>query len=148
MNKSIHVATFAYVVNKKNKVLLLRRAKNDTFPGIWEFPGGGFEAGEDPKESIEREVLEEAGLHIKAVRPLAVITHNSHKKNVEVVRITYECRLIKPDEKVVLSHEHDAYRWIDSDKLPIKQESDILLNIVKELRSVSVDNVGVNPQIL
>jgi mutator protein MutT len=143
MNKSIHVATFAYVVNNNNKVLLLRRAKNDTFPGTWEFPGGGFQAGEDPKESIEREVLEEAGLQIKAVRPLAVITHNSHNKNVEVVRITYECELINQTQKVKLSHEHDSYRWINPNKFTFKKKNGVLYNVVKELRNISSVNITV-----
>lgn len=143
MNKIIHVATFAYVVNNQNKVLLLRRAKNDSFPGTWEFPGGGFESGEDPKESIEREVAEEAGLHIKAIRPLAVITHDSHDKNVEIVRITYECRLINTDETVKLSLEHDAYQWIDSNELPVKQDNNILYDVMKELRSIAAENTAV-----
>lgn len=137
MNKSLGVATFAYVVNEDNKVLLLRRAKNDTFPGKWEFPGGGLEYGEDPKESIEREVYEEAGIHVRAIKPMAVVTHSSHDENISIVRITYECKLVDSAYEVKLSHEHDAFQWVDESELLIGSNNNIVTNILKELQNIT-----------
>ena len=37
---------------------------NDTHQGKWNGLGGKFEPGESPEECIQREVLEESGLHI------------------------------------------------------------------------------------
>ena len=117
MNKKIFVATFAFIVNSEGKVLLVRRASHDTFPGRWELPGGGLDSGERPEESIEREVFEEVGLNAKAVRPLSVTTHGNHDGTSDIVRITYECRITDNNENVSLDTDHDAFQWISQDKL-------------------------------
>lgn len=117
MIRKIFVATFAFIVNSEEKVLLVRRAPHDTFPGRWELPGGGLDSGERPEESIEREVLEEVGLNVNASRPLSVITHENHDGTSDIVRITYECRIIDSNEEVTLDADHDAFQWVNQDKL-------------------------------
>ncbi len=117
MIKKIFVATFAFIVNQEAKVLLVRRAPHDTFPGRWELPGGGLDSGERPEESIEREVIEEVGLNVNAVRPLSVTTHENHDGTSDIVRITYECRIVDNNEEVSLDIDHDAFQWVNQDKL-------------------------------
>lgn len=133
MNKSIIVATFAFITNHENKVLLLRRAKHDSFPGRWELPGGGLDSGERPEESIEREVLEESGLLVRAIRPISVITHENHDNTQDIVRITYECKILDPHQEVLPTEDHDAYQWVDQDKLHSFDKNAPLYDVVKEI---------------
>lgn len=114
--KTISVATFALIKDSHGQILIIKRAKKDTFPGRWELPGGGIDSGERPEESIEREVFEETGLSVKALRPFSVITHENHNRTQDIVRITYECQLLDAKE-VVLTEDHDDYRWVDIEKL-------------------------------
>ncbi len=135
--KTILVATFALIKNSENQILILKRAKRDTFPGRWELPGGGMDSGERPEESIEREVLEETGLIVKALRPLSVITHENHDATADIVRITYECDLID-DEKVILTKDHEDYRWVDLNKINLidTKDSESPLNyILKDIEA-------------
>jgi len=53
------------------RLVMTRRAGvKGSFPGFWEFPGGGLEAGETPEGAVRREIREELGLEIEALRPL------------------------------------------------------------------------------
>ena len=59
--KTMNVALIAFV-DVDEKILLNRRA--DAASEMWEFIGGGIEAGENALEAIKREVMEEVGYHL------------------------------------------------------------------------------------
>lgn len=57
----------AVIVVRRDKLLLgLRRSSHGA--GTWQFPGGHLEYGESVEGCAEREVLEETGLSITAIR--------------------------------------------------------------------------------
>ncbi|WP_440468707.1 (deoxy)nucleoside triphosphate pyrophosphohydrolase [Pseudomonas sp. YH-1] len=56
----------AAVVYLDGKVLLTRRAPGEKLAGMWEFPGGKFEADETPQRCIVREIHEELGVYSEA----------------------------------------------------------------------------------
>lgn len=64
VKKNIEVVLLAFT--QGDKVLLNRRADADS--EIWEFIGGGLEAGETPQEAIQREILEEVGYSLSQRR--------------------------------------------------------------------------------
>jgi acetyl-CoA carboxylase carboxyl transferase subunit beta len=51
------------------RVLLIQRA-SEPLKGLWTLPGGRREAGESIEQTAAREVLEEVGLTVHALRPL------------------------------------------------------------------------------
>lgn len=52
------------LVTHGEQVLLIRRAV-DPAKGMWALPGGYMDAGEMPEAALQRELLEEVGLHVK-----------------------------------------------------------------------------------
>jgi 8-oxo-dGTP pyrophosphatase MutT (NUDIX family) len=60
----------------EEEVLLTRMSSRTRIPGRWTLPGGGLDHGEDPREALRREVLEETGLHIDP--GIALDVHSSH----------------------------------------------------------------------
>ena len=61
-------------VFQNDRVLLVREAED----GGWTFPGGWAEVGQSAAESVEREVREESGYLVKAVKLLACWDRNKH----------------------------------------------------------------------
>ena len=51
-----------WVYDGEGRVLLTRRAPEKSFPGTWENSGGAALAGENSRQAIVRELLEETGI--------------------------------------------------------------------------------------
>jgi mutator protein MutT len=57
------------------RLLIARRHEDAVLGGYWEFPGGKLEAGESPRQAVEREFEEELGLRVRATESIARIEH-------------------------------------------------------------------------
>jgi ADP-ribose pyrophosphatase YjhB (NUDIX family) len=55
----------AIVRDAAGRLLLIQRG-HPPHPGRWSLPGGRIEPGETPEQAVEREVLEETGLRVRA----------------------------------------------------------------------------------
>lgn len=55
-----------------DRILLCRLGRHSNDPGLWTLPGGGMEFGEHPEETLVREVREETGLQVEAVKLLKI----------------------------------------------------------------------------
>ncbi len=51
----------AVLFNPAGQVLIARRADAALSDGAWQFPQGGIDPGEDPRQAVRRELLEEIG---------------------------------------------------------------------------------------
>lgn len=81
------------VVQKGDKILFVQE-KDD---GLWSLPGGWVEVGERPKESIEKEVLEESGYVVEAKKLIGVYDKDREHKNpfspFHVLSLFFLCEL-------------------------------------------------------
>ncbi|WP_022665716.1 NUDIX hydrolase [Desulfospira joergensenii] len=57
------------VVFKEDRILLVQRG-NPPAKGVWAIPGGSVELGETLKQAVQREILEETGIRIRAGEPV------------------------------------------------------------------------------
>lgn len=63
------------VVFRDEKILLVRELADG---GRWTLPGGWVDVGEPPRLAVEREVWEESGYEVKAVKLLALYDRDLH----------------------------------------------------------------------
>jgi 8-oxo-dGTP diphosphatase len=67
VSTSTQRAVGAVIFDDEGRVLLVRRGK-PPHKGAWTLPGGRIEPGESSEAAVEREVLEETGLTVRALR--------------------------------------------------------------------------------
>lgn len=67
----------AALVNGNGAVLLAQRPQGKSLAGLWEFPGGKIESGENPEAALCRELAEELGLDVdpEDLKPLTFASH-------------------------------------------------------------------------
>lgn len=99
---------------RNNKILLVH--KNN---GIWSLPGGWCDVLESVKSNTEKEVREETGLNVKAVKIISIQDRNKHNKPVYaygVCKIFVLCEVI--NGKFVENIETTEIRYFSLQDLP------------------------------
>jgi len=89
------------------RVLLIQRARAPWL-GRWSLPGGRLEAGEDAEACARREISEEIGLQIAALRPVVQMNLGGPQHFVLQVFAT---RAFSGD--IVTNDEIADHRWVD-----------------------------------
>jgi len=75
-----HIVAAAIV--RDGRVLLARRHADAHQGGLWEFPGGKVERGEDARTALARELDEELGITLESARPLIALPHDYSDKSI------------------------------------------------------------------
>lgn len=81
----------AAVVVRDGRILLTRRMEGAHLAGMWEFPGGKVEEGEDPEAAVVRECREECGIELEVREVIEVTFHRYPTK--DVLLLFYECAI-------------------------------------------------------
>lgn len=107
------------ILDGKGKFLLIRRSPKDYYaPGVWEFPGGKLDEGQDLSNALEREVLEETGLLVSPTTRIAYtesqIIPRGKYKGLPYVVIIGVGRVV--GGKLKLSSEHTDAKWVTEDE--------------------------------
>ncbi len=89
MAQQVHVAV-AVITNGSGEILIAKRPQHVHQGGLWEFPGGKVEEGENLQTALKRELYEELGVELIASQPLLEIHHDYSDKKVflDVWRVT------------------------------------------------------------
>jgi 8-oxo-dGTP diphosphatase len=100
------------LVTRNGQLLICQRKADDTFGGLWEFPGGKREEGETLHQCLERELREE--LNIRA-RPITQLTTIEHHYPHALVRLhPFVCAHVDGEVEHL---ECQASCWIDPHQL-------------------------------
>lgn len=118
MNPKLFVATKAFI-NFDGKILTLRESgkyADGSNEGKYDIVGGRLEPGQHFRDSLIREVKEETGLGVEIGKPFFVNEWRPvvRGEQLQVVGIFFECKA--KTDKVILSTDHDDYKWIKPEK--------------------------------
>lgn len=97
-------ASIICIYNKEGKILLQKRtADAPTYPSHWALFAGTVEKGEEPLETLKREMIEELEYKIQQPKFHFIIEHDGPKH--------FFSEKFKEGSSLVL-HEGDAMQWI------------------------------------
>ena len=97
------------------EILLIRRAPGRVLTGLWQGVSGTVEPGERVVAAALRELAEETGFAppaIQAFYDLDLVNQFHWAPADAVVCAAVFAVRVKPGSEPVLSHEHDALRWV------------------------------------
>lgn len=113
------------------RIYIQKRPAQGLFAGLWEFPGGKMETGENPKDALHRELQEKLGVKFKIVRREQTIRHSYTRFRVALHPFICLARArFSPKSKA------KKFRWITSEKFkhyPFPSANrKIILNLTKD----------------
>lgn len=92
-------------------LLVARRSAPEHLVGLWEFPGGKVEPGEEPEAALVRELAEELGIGVRLGPELPSGSDNGWPLNDRAsMRVWFAG--ITGGEPLPLE-DHDELRWVD-----------------------------------
>ena len=126
----LRVAAYA-VVERRGKILLTHWRRGHLHG--WTLPGGGIDPGEDPRDAVVREVLEETGLEAKIGKLLGVDSRVMVREEVpegtdpelHTIRIVYRATVKDGPLRHEIGGSSDEARWV-----PLRE--------IKALRTLSL----------
>jgi ADP-ribose pyrophosphatase YjhB (NUDIX family) len=109
-----NVSVRALIFNDRKQLLLVKEASL----GTWSLPGGWCDLFETPSEAIIKEVIQEAGIHIKVEKLLGIsdrIKYKTNKKWSEYA-VMFSATII--EDTKVFGHEVSQVGFFDINSLP------------------------------
>jgi A/G-specific adenine glycosylase len=109
-----HHTVTAAVIERGEDILIAQRPPDGLLGGLWEFPGGKAQPGEDLGDCLKREIGEELDAEIEVGDKLGIYRHAY--THFRVTLHAYHCRLLNenPPRPVEV---HDL-RWVKREELP------------------------------
>lgn len=134
--KRIRTGVKAIIVHE-NKILMIHEhvVRNGVTVEIMDFPGGGIENGEDLKDALKREVMEEIGVAISVGSVIGAWSFilgednqaDDKKAGVQIVCIAYKCSIIGETKLDLTKNpaQEDIFdaRWYTKEELLINKDS-------------------------
>ncbi len=125
MNEPLIVT--AAIIRQRDRYLITQRSRGE-YVGMWDFPGEKLKEGETLEECIEREIMEELRIEIRAVDEFWKGPPHQYRSGLSIDLRAYNCdwvsgeiRLNKnevADYRIPLPHELSGYDLPEAD-LPL-----------------------------
>ena len=101
----------AVVHDGAGRLLMIRRG-HDPHRGCWSLPGGRVEAGESVEQAVEREVLEETGLVVRAGAPVGRVLIPAGPVTYDVLDL--RCELTTDEPQPTPGDDAEDVRFVDA----------------------------------
>ncbi len=116
------------IIQRNEKFLIIKQEFNNSV--VWDFPGGKVDFGENPCNTLTREVMEEINLSVEILKPLGLFWFFRHDGD-QVICTTFLCKAKNNNIDITKNPADEnitEYRWVTkdeflSDKFTVGHES-------------------------
>jgi len=133
MADSRTVLVAAGVIVEEGRVLLSQRKRGAHLEGVWELPGGKVEDGEDPRDALRRELVEELGIDVRVGEIVDVTFHRYVDAGRTVLLLFFEAERL-PGSADPRALDVAAFEWADASGLDPGRFPAADLAVVEKLR--------------
>ena len=116
-NHSRPVIGVGVIVWRGRQILLGERLVNGS-SNCWQFPGGHLESDESVIECAQREVLEETGLQVAALRHLGYTDKLFDMSGSKYITLLVSCEHVSGEAVVLEPDKCASWQWFDCQQLP------------------------------
>lgn len=133
-SSTFYVVAVCAVIVRNGKILAMRRSMTkDAGAGLWETLSGRVDLGEEPFDTVQREILEECGLSVK-VEPQPFTVYQAKRNDKPMIVIVYRATYLSGE--VQMSDEHDDFAWLSAAEFA---ELSTLTKLIKIVKAVLTD---------
>jgi len=100
------------LIERGGKLLVAQRKHADSFGGLWEFPGGKIEDGEQKEAAMRRELDEELGIDVE-VGKLALVTEDEIPE-MKIIFHLFECAIRRGEPRPI---DCQDVKWVTLEEL-------------------------------
>lgn len=114
VNRDQITVAAAIIFNSDDRFLIARKKKDLPNEGLWEFPGGKSEQGEDLLKTVERETMEELSMAI-LFHPECFCSYIYEQGDKELI-IHFHFFIGWAGNPTMILTDHDSTAWINPDE--------------------------------
>lgn len=135
------IVALGVLLNEKGELFLIKRNNPSVdYHESLALPGGKMDFGEDPREAVKREMLEETGFEVEVLDLLPEIWSNmlasagSSTPDIQAILFAYKCKLVsgefKPNGREVLEGGFFSKDILQTAKCmkPVKEVFELISN--------------------
>lgn len=102
----------AALITENGKFMICQRPENKARGLLWEFVGGKQEVGEDLKQTLKRECMEELGCVVEADNLFLEVEHIY--PDITIKLSVFYAHIVSGEPKLL---EHNDIKWITPDEI-------------------------------
>jgi A/G-specific adenine glycosylase len=100
------------LIEREGRYLITKRLPEDSFGGLWEFPGGKLDPGEKLEGCLAREIREELGVEVTVGTPVQTV---EYKYTTRLLRFhCFACTIREGEPRPI---ECSEIRWVTAAEL-------------------------------
>lgn len=132
-NPTMLIVVAAALLRSDGRILLQKRPEGREMAGLWEFPGGKLEAGEQAEQALVRELAEELDIDVDPEKLTPACFASAAIGSKDLLLLLYTCREWDGEPRAVEGQELGWFTLIEMNNLTMPPADIPLLALLRQI---------------